>query len=452
MIWIFLLSLVFFASDLGHSDAFIDESFYSVAHEYGNVFYLTGEAYLWPVLSSAAHDLGGLPAARLLSSILCALATTFAFKITETLTDGPVGPAATALLFAISPPATFIGTLAGYDALATMLYSLGLWQLSRTDSPYRRVSLVIAALVLVLAAATRYMFIVYVPVAVLLGSLRARDRTEFGSFFVAPLCGLGLLYFGINHAHIMASIGHARGLGVAGLRQTPLDLFGWYFPTLGWFGPLALVVMAWATWTLITRPSERRKSIGALMLAGATLLTPAYHVYVQNDFGMIRNLTLTALFGSILAGVVFDRESLRDLARPIRAALLLAVSGYLVLSQLTVAAHRHWPSWTPVIDAARRHGLDDAEIWSTASSGAVGNVWQLRSELSSHVDSSSPWSASDAMGIIRAAASREIPAVIGPLPSETLDRGDRIEGYEVVDVVPVENGPITYILLYRGRG
>jgi Dolichyl-phosphate-mannose-protein mannosyltransferase len=133
--------------------------------------YFSGAPVLYPVLSAAADSIGGLAGARAVSLAEMLLATMLVYATSRRLFNERVALCAT-LVFAVSEPTLFLGRLATYDATALCLLALAAWLIVRT-ARFRWPMYLLAAPLVLLAVATKYATLLYVPSLIALAGLAA---------------------------------------------------------------------------------------------------------------------------------------------------------------------------------------------------------------------------------------------------------------------------------------
>lgn len=459
LVSVLILAFVIRVIDLNYNGPYIDESFHTAVLKFGNVFYITGEAYLWPVISYFVYKIGGIIAVRFVAGVFGTLTVGFVYKIAEIFSrkfnkdNNYVGFLA-ALVFSLSAPALFVSTLGGYDAMAFMLYALGFWQLAKGIEKNKSLPLFWGAVFLTLSAATRYMVFIYLPVAIIYAiySRNSDNKKKILYYFLFPLATLFTVYWLLNKDHIISSIWLALNLEIELLASQSIiyvfkNLFisVWPIILLSVAGSLIYIVKA-------IKNKSREQIINILFLAGATSLIFIYHIYSGNDLAMNRNLTMAVMFGSIISGLVLN--SLISYRGKIKYIIIVILAVILFWQAKTVVAkYRDWPDWRPVVKAVRDLGLSDKIIWCTAYHGGLGNVWQLRAEFGSGVDIDSPWYAPesfpyspDSEGVLKVASKKKIPIVVGPLEGWKLEVGSSVDGYKIKKVIKLNNDmPTVYI-------
>ncbi len=459
LISVLIVAFVVRVIDLNYNGPFVDESFQTMVLKFGNVFYITGEAYLWPVISNIFYKIGGIIAVRFVAAVFGTLTVGFVYKIAEIFSqkfnkdNNYVGFLA-ALVFSLSLPALCVSTLGGHDAMAFMLYALGFWQMAKGIEKNKSLHLFWGAFFLTLSAATRYMLFIYLPVAAIYAiySINLNNRKNILYYFFFPLSVLFTTYWLFNKGHIISSIWFAvNSVKYFLADQSTRYIFKNFFISV-W--PIILLSVAGSLIYIVKaiKNKSRDQIINILFLAGATSLIFIYHIYSGNDLAMNRNLTMAVMFGSIISGLVLNSLiSYRGEIKYIISAFLAIVLFW--QAKTVLAKYRDWPDWRPVVKAVRDLGLSDKTIWCTAYHGGLGNVWQLRAEFGSRVDTASPWYVPDNLpyilnseGVLKVALKNKIPVVVGPIEGWKLGVGSIVDGYKVKAVIELpNNAPTVYI-------
>jgi hypothetical protein len=466
--------------NLDYNGPFIDESFHSIVIAYGNVGYLTGEVFLYPLVSHTVHALSGLVGARFLSAVFGTLTVGCVYKLAEIVARRivPTGEEAivafaAALVFGVSSPALFTSQFANYYAMSFLLFGLGLWSTAHGLERNRPAWLALGAVILVASYATRYLLLGYLPLALLYVVIHgrgARERRPVTRAFWLPLALAFLGYSLWNRDHILAAVAHAQASGTGLALDPTLELRLLVLrEAAGRLAPAFLLATVGlvAAGARALRGGARRRTrlLDLAWLAAGSIAMVAYHVAYAHDLTMESNLTIAALFAAILAGLGLQ-PLVRRFAGPRRRVLgallgAAALAAALVHARAIVAESQVWPDWRPVVAAARARGADSGvRVWSTADNGGMrntwgirrayapmsGNVWQLRTALGEGVDIHSPWYAVQTPVLLSRAQREEVAFVIGPMPFRRLGIGDRVYGYVVSDIVAVPHGPEVHIL------
>ena len=444
---------------LNYNGPFIDEAFYSVASKFGNVFYITGEAYLWPVVAGLAYRIGGIVAARFVGVIFGAITVALIYYLAAAYirsaaqdVNEKLGAFFAAMLFALSAPVLVANTMAGYDSMGFMFFALGML-LVTLGSERKKMSLrFVAAIAVSIAAATRYVLHLYVPVAaayiIYLAIMEKKFRPVI-VFFAGLTLVLGI-YWAVQYQHVIAAVRHAgNDANIASTLFKPVHVILWHaFQRLWPMVILAFFGLAKALRDAVNKRTYRElASVMFFIVAGFVIV--GYHVYNKNLLTMNRNLYLTAIFLYAPAGVGLA-QIFKRLGKAGYVVCALLLIGAVWTSARAVGSDRNWPDWRPVIESIRELKLDRANsIWCTARGGFDGNVWHLRTELGDTVAVDSPWRAKGLDALLDLAAENNVELVVGPMPGVRLDVGMVYHGYQVIKIVSVPHGKDVYILRLR---
>lgn len=313
-----------------HNTAFEDEALYlyvghlEIAHFLhgaslqGNYpSYFSGAPVLYPVIGALADSVGGLAAARAVSLLEMLTATVLVYAMARRLFNERVALCAAAI-FSVTEPTLFLGNLATYDASALFLLAVAAWVVVRT-AEHRWPLYLLAAPVLVLAVATKYAALLWVPCVIALSGLVAWPRLGRKAI-VAPLAltgttiGLlaGVIYIaGPDYWHGITSTTLARTASNASATSLIWDCAQW----IGL--PVALAVIGTVGYTI--RPATdtakqvasagsrlRRAALG-IVLTGSALLAPADQVRIHTFVSLQKHVGFGLLFAAPIAGVGLAR-------------------------------------------------------------------------------------------------------------------------------------------------
>ena len=153
--------------------------------------YFSGAPVLYPVLGALADSIGGLVAARAVSLIEMLLATTLVYAMTRRLFNERVALCA-GLVFAVAEPTLYLGNLATYDASALCLLAAAAWLVVRT-AEFRWPAYLLAAPLVVLAVATKYATLLYIPSLIALAGLASAPKRGRKALFGRPAALTALL-------------------------------------------------------------------------------------------------------------------------------------------------------------------------------------------------------------------------------------------------------------------
>jgi len=313
-----------------HNTAFEDEGLYlyvghlEIAHWLHGASlqgdypaYFSGAPVLYPVLGALADSVGGLAAARALSLTEMLATTAVLYAITRRLFNERVGLCA-AVIFSVAEPTLFLGNLATYDASALCLLALAAWVAVRTAA-FRRPVYLLAAPLVVLAVATKYAALLFVPGIVALAGLAAWPRS--GRRALIPPLALGAAIGCLGAVALrVAGSDYWRGIEFTTLRrfQGNASVITLLRDSAQWIGlPFALAVtgaVAYAT-RPSTEPGEevapagsrlRRALLGAVMV-GSALLAPAEQIRIHTSVSLWKHVGFGLFYAAPIAGVGLAR-------------------------------------------------------------------------------------------------------------------------------------------------
>jgi 4-amino-4-deoxy-L-arabinose transferase-like glycosyltransferase len=353
-----------------HNTAFEDEALYlyvghlEISHWlHGTALqgnypsYFSGSPVLYPVLGALFDSIGGLTAARALSLAEMLAATGLLYTMSRRLFNERVALCA-AITFAVAEPTLFLGNLATYDATALCLLAVGAWLVVRTAA-FRWPAYLLAAPVVVLAVATKYASLLFVPSIVVLAGLAVPK--PWRKALIAPVA------LGVTTAGLLAGTLYLAGPDyLTGIKLTTLNRFqgsssvsSLLWDCVQWIGvPFALAVIgavAYA-WRPFTEPGEevapgggrlRRALLGALMV-GSLLLAPAEQIRIHTLVSLQKHVGFGLLLAAPIVGVGLARI-VGDHFR--RAQIGIAVWGAALALGMTQANNlfNAWPNSTVLV-------------------------------------------------------------------------------------------------------
>jgi putative flippase GtrA len=318
--------------------AFMDEALYLSAGrwELTHLFYgagipqyqtyFSGAPVIYPVIAAIADGYGGLAAARMVSCAFMLAATGFCYG-TASLLAGRRAALAAAAVFAALGSVEFLGAFATYDAMALCLLAASAFLVVRASGRISEPLLILAALVLTTADATKYATALWDPVVIGLviltaergGRLAAAMRGIRFAAYLAGMIAVGLRIAGVSYMQgIMYTTVQRRAGGEVG----PAWLVA--KDTSSWIGPVLLIaaVAVAAAW----REGPRSRWLYALLLV-AGLLAPVHQAQIHIITSLHKHVAFGAWFAAIGAGYVLARASRVNLRKGWR---VIAVSAGLV--------------------------------------------------------------------------------------------------------------------------
>jgi hypothetical protein len=320
--------------------------------------YFSGAPVLYPVLGALADHVGGLAGARALSLVEMLAVTGLIYSMTRRLFNERAALCA-AVVYAVTEPALFLGHLATYDATALFLLTVATWLVVRSSSGARPLYL-LAAPVLVLAVATKYATLLWVPSVITLAGLTASPK--IGRKAVVTWAALGA-------ATIALLVGVARLAGadyMAGFKFTTLDRFegdastsSLLWDSAQWIGvPFLLALIGVVCWTVrpFTDRGERvgpggsrvRRALLGGVMAGSALLAPIQQIHIHTETSLFKHVGFGLMLAAPIAGVGLSRV-IGDHFR--RTQVGIAIWGVSLVVGMSTANSQFdgWPSSTAFI-------------------------------------------------------------------------------------------------------
>ena len=332
--------------------------------------YFSGAPVLYPVLGALADSIGGLLAARAVSLIEMLIATALVYGMTRRLFNERVALCA-AVVFAVSEPTLFLGNLATYDASALCLLALAAFLIVRTAESRWPVYLLAAPIVL-LAIATKYATLLYVPSLIALAALAGAPKHSRKALFMRPAAFTALF------AALAALLLYVAGPDyVGGFKFTTLERFqgassvsSLLWDCAQWIGLPAVLAAIGAVGYTIKPATEAREQIAAAgtrlyrallgaVLGGTLLLAP---------FEQIRIHTATSLhkhvgFGLVIAAPIIGVGLTRIIGDHFRRTQIgIAVWGMALALGMTAANNQFnvWPNTARFVPDFSRYLRPDA--------------------------------------------------------------------------------------------
>jgi hypothetical protein len=334
--------------------------------------YFSGAPVIYPVIAALADDVGGLAGARLLSLVFIVVTTVLLHGVTRRLFSSRAAALFAVLLFAGTGPAQFLGAFATYDAMALMLLAIATW-LGVLASGFRFPGgfalIVIAAMTLAAANATKYASALFDPVVIVVTALaiwrRRGKRAGLTAGLVMAIVTLGVL-IGVYRA---AGPFYAEGISFSTLsRVSGTDTAGSIMMmSARWVGITALlgvvgaavITHAWRHWPT---------TLLAWTLAGAAFLASAEQARIHTYVSLFKHVGYGAWFASAAGGYLLAAlpraagrarsagVSVRRSAWWLRAAVTAAVLAGTVGVLIVDAQYQGWPDSRGLTAAIHRLG------------------------------------------------------------------------------------------------
>jgi hypothetical protein len=279
--------------------------------------YFSGAPVLYPVLGAAADSVGGLAAARAVSLLAMLAATSLVYAMSRRLFSERVALCA-ALIFAVAEPTLFLSDLATYDATALCLLALAAWLVVRT-AEFRWPAYLLAAPIAVLAVATKYASLLWVPGIIALAGLAAWPRSGRKAL-IAPITlavTIAVLLYGTVY---LAGPDYWRGITSTTLARAqstdPTSTLLW--DCVQWIGlPVALAMVGTVAYAM--RPatetashiasagSKSRRVLLGMVMTGSALLAPADQIHIHTAVSLHKHVGFGLVFAAPIAGVGLAR-------------------------------------------------------------------------------------------------------------------------------------------------
>ncbi|MGY1650213.1 ArnT family glycosyltransferase [Geodermatophilus sp. SYSU D01119] len=300
--------------------------------------YFSGAPGLYPVLAALGDSVGGLQGARAVSLAFAVAATICVNGLGRQLYGvraGLLGAAA----FVLCGSVVFQSGLATFDSATLFLVAAASWLTVHSVRNDAFLWAPAVALVLVLAAATKYGGVAYVPVVALLAVCVSDSRHRLvvlrrAVFMVLAWVVIAFFAFSVWGQSLR------QGILDTTVDRDPLNPAGpavMLEQIVTWVGPwLALAVLG----ALVSR---RTWALSLALLAGS-VIAPAQQVLSGESTSLAKHVAFGMVFACPLAGLFLDR-----LSRRLRYLTVPLVAGSLVALGLTGLHHadRFLNGWVP---------------------------------------------------------------------------------------------------------
>lgn len=314
------------------------------------VTWFSGAPTIYPVIGAVAADVGGLVAARVLSMAFMLGATVLLYLMTSRLFSRNAGLAAAAV-FAALGPVQRLGAFATYDAMALFLLALASWLVVRGQGQAAERWLVLAAIVLAAANATKYASALWDPVVAGLALLTAPPA---GVVRAALRAGRLTLYTIVLEGALLAlgGKGYLQGVMFSTLARHPggVAISSVLYSSAVWIG--AAIVLGVAAITLSFADTVRTRLL-CVLLTVAALLAPQHQAQIHTLTSLSKHVAFGAWFAGAAAGYALAR------AMPVRPRIgwlapvaVIAATATAGISQATAIFHS-WPSSASVAPVMR---------------------------------------------------------------------------------------------------
>jgi hypothetical protein len=334
--------------------------------------YFSGAPVIYPVIAALADEVGGLAGARLLSLVFVLLTTILLHGMTRRLFSSRAAGLFAAVLFAGTGSAQFMSGFATYDAMALMLLATATWLgvlAARCRLPARIALIVIAALVLAAANATKYASALFDPVVIIVAALAAWRLRGKGAGLTVGLGMAAATLGALAVAYRAAAPSYRAGISFSTLsRASGADATGSItLMSARWVGINALlgiagaavITYAWRHWPT---------TLLAWTLAGADFLAPAEQARIHTYVSLFKHVGYGAWFASAAGGYLLAAlpraagqmrsagESARRSAWSLRAAVAATVIAGTIGVLIADAQYQGWPDSRGLTAAVQRLG------------------------------------------------------------------------------------------------
>lgn len=324
--------------------------------------YFAGLPYLQPLALGALSLIGGLEAARALSTALLLGVTVAVFALTRMLLDGRSALFATAL-FAVQAPVLFLSRIATYDAGCLFLLAFGavLAVAAAQQNGGRGLDLAAAAALLTAGAfLVKYSALMFVPAIVGLLVVEAwrsagpRRAGVLVATMVAVWLGLVALALVFFRGSLATDVWNGvifsvevKRLGTANAERLLTERFFELVPGLAILIVVGGLLLA------------RQRPWLVVVLAISFLLAPLYHVTRGEVVSLHKHAAYGAMFAAPLAGYALARwwGDSRDLALGVRRVSAVVILGLVALNGVTEARvlYSEWPDSRAVAELIRNN-------------------------------------------------------------------------------------------------
>lgn len=334
--------------------------------------YFSGAPPIYPVIAALADEVGGLTGARLLSLAFILVTTVLLHGVTRRLFSSRAAAFFAAALFAGTGSAQFLGGFATYDAMALMLLATATWLgvlAAGCRLPARIALIVIAALALAAANATKYASALFDPVVFVIAALAAWRVRGKRAGLTAGL-GMAAVTLGVlAAAYRAANPPYTEGISFSTLsRASGTDAAGSIMlMSARWVGITILLGAAGAA--VITHAWRHRPTtVLAWTLAGAAFLAPVQQARIHTYVSLFKHVGYGAWFAAVAGGYLLaalpraagQMRSAGKSARRSRWSLRAAVAATVIAGAIGViivgAQYQGWPDSRGLTAAVQRLG------------------------------------------------------------------------------------------------
>ncbi len=318
-------------------------------------YYLSGAPAIYPPLGALADSAGGLAGARLLSLMFMLAATALLYGTAARLFSRRAGLIGAAMFVAVGPTAD-LGAWATYDPMAICLMALAAWLAVRSaQSRSSEVLILLAAVVMVLADATKWVAALWSPIIVALVVLTAPT-----GWALAVTRGLRLVSYAVAiGAPALLLLGGEISVTAISATTTQRGSGGdSWLAVLRNAAPLVAMVLGVALLGLVLACRERtdRRPLLCAVLVVAVLLAPAFQAYDHTSVSLYKHVVFGLWFGAMAAGYALSKAVVVNAAKGWRIGLAAAIFTCLLGFDQASGWYGFWPNSTRLM-AAVEHDL-----------------------------------------------------------------------------------------------
>lgn len=316
--------------------------------------FFSGAPMLYPVAAAFLDGIGGLPLARLFSTICMLSATVAVYWGANLLFEHHPRPRTAgvfaALIFALSAPVLFLSNFATFDApsftLIAWAAALSIWSSKRNRSVLWGVAI---GVLCSLAVLLKYSSAIDVPFVMLLTLVAgwAVRSTRWRATARGGVAGLTTLVLLVGSALTWAA-DLVAGLQATTINRTEmvqkLPVWALLSDVGGWAGITFALMIGGGIFLM------RRQPILAVVLLAGTIAATSLQIWMGEATSLHKHLTLGIIFGAPLAGVLLS--ALVRAARRLSVLLVVAICYATLISGLMQSEKlfQDWPNTMPLRD------------------------------------------------------------------------------------------------------
>ena len=340
-------------------------------------YYLSGAPAIYPPLGALADSAGGLAGARLLSLVFMLGTTALLYATASRLFSRRAGLIGAAMFVAVGPTAD-LGAWATYDPMAICLMALASWLAVRAAcSRASEVWILLAAAVMVLADAAKWVTALWSPIIVVLVVLTAPTGWK-----LAVARGFRLVsYAAAIGVPALLLLGGEVSVTAIGATTTQRGSGGdSWLAVMRTAAPLVAMVLALGLLGVLLACRERagRKLLLCVALAGAVLLAPAFQAYDQTTVSLYKHVVFGLWFGAMPAGYALSKAVVVNAAKGWRVGLAAVIFTALLGVDQASGWYGFWPNSTQLMAAVERYLPAKGPIMMQGGDQMVANYYLYR--------------------------------------------------------------------------